>query len=298
MKAYQTTPSCGVFIKKNNMLRLKTVISLASSLVLFQSCMTSSRQDQLQTSLTQIQGQVFQLQEQVNKRDQQITNTTQTALSSKSEVENLQTQLQLTQGIVDELKLKIKRIEENAGGMPAESGVISLGSSPDNLTSIQRQIARLEIAGGAKVAINRKGKLPPKLSTQSEIAKSLKASFEQGNFKQTIETSNTILAASDANEQMLQNALEYRAEAKFKSQDYKGSAIDFSNYVEMFPSSAKYPRALLLAGDSYVYLKNNTIAKSYYQECAKNFSNTPEGKAAAGRLASLPATTSTAQIGQ
>lgn len=298
MKEYQSTLSCGNFFNKNKNIQAKTVFTIISSLFLFQGCMTSSRQDQLQASVTQLQGQVFQLQEQVNKRDQQINNTTQTALSSKSDVESLQTQLQLTQGVVDELKIKIKRIEENAGSLPSESGVVSLNSSPDNLTTIQRQIARLEIAAGSKVAINRKGKLPAKIKSQADLTKSLKTSFEQGNFKQTIETSNSVLTAADANDGMIQVALEYRAEAKFKSQDFKGAAIDFANYVEMFPMSAKYQRALLLAGDSFVYLKNNNIAKSYYQECAKSFSNTPEGKAAAGRLASLPSASATNNAGQ
>lgn len=296
MKEYQSILSCGNLFSNTRFLYPKVFFTLASSLFLFQGCMTSSRQDQLQASLTQIQGQVFQLQEQVNKRDQQINNTTQAALSSKNDVESLQTQLQLTQGVVDELKLKIKRIEENAGGVPTESGVIALGGSTDNLTTMQRQIARIELASGSKVAINRKGKLPAKLKTPADITRSLKSSFEQGNFKQTTETSNAVLGASDATDIMIQTALEYRAEAKFKQQDFKGSAIDFSNYIEMFPTAAKYPRALLLAGDSYVYLKNNAIAKSYYQECAKSFANSPEGKAAAGRLASLPA--NAAHVGQ
>jgi len=268
--------------------RFKMVVVLATSSFLFQGCLTSSRQDQLQTSITQLQGQVFQMQEQLNKRDQQISNTTQTALSSKSDVESLQTQLQLTQGVVDELKTKIKRIEENAGsGTGSDSNVISLNSSSDSLTHIQRQIARIELSANSRVGINRKGKLPAKMQTQAEINKSLKASFEQGNMKQTIDQSSLIINAAEATDSMIQTALEYRAEAKFKTQDYKGAAIDFSNYVDFFSSGTKYARALLLAGDSYVYLKNNAIAKSYYQECAKSFPNIPEGKAAAGRLANL-----------
>ncbi len=296
MQEYQSILSCGKFVSNNKLLYSKVFFSITSALFLFQGCMTSSRQDQLQASMTQIQGQVFQLQEQLNKRDQQINNTTQAAISSKNDVESLQTQLQLTQGVVDALKLKLKRIEENAGGVAPEGGVISLGGSADNLTTMQRQIARVELSSGSKVAINRKGKLPAKLKTPAEITRSLKSSFEQGNYKQTIETSNSVLGASDATDIMLQTALEYRAEAKFKTQDFKGSAIDFSNYIEMFHTAAKYPRALLLAGDSYVYLKNNAIAKSYYQECAKSFANSPEGKAAAGRLASLP--TNAASVGQ
>jgi TolA-binding protein len=69
--------------------------------------------------------------------------------------------------------------------------------------------------------------------------------------------SSAILNAMEAKDPMIQIALEYRAESKFRLQDYKGAAIDFSNYIDFYPSAKKYPRALLLAGDSYVYLKNN-----------------------------------------
>jgi TolA-binding protein len=299
MRDYQANLAQTDFTNKNEILTknsyFKMAVTIATSSILFQGCITSSRQDQLQSSITQLQGQVFQMQEQLNKREQQITNTTQTVLSSQNDVESLQTQLQLTQGSVDELKAKMKRIEENSGGSPSEQNVISLNNQTDSLTQIQRQLARIELAANSKVGASRKGKLPAKIHTLAEVNKSLKSSFEQGNFKQTIETSNSVINASDANDAMLQSAIEYRAESKFKTQDYKGSAIDFSNYIESYPNTQKYPRALLLAGDSYVYLKNNSIAKSYYQECAKIFPNLPEGKAAAGRLANLSAQSSTSQ---
>jgi outer membrane murein-binding lipoprotein Lpp len=281
------------FFKKKSHIQL-LAITAASGLFLT-GCITSSRQDQMQTSLSQLQGQIAQLQEQMNKRDQQISNTTQTALSSQSDLESLQTQLQLTQGSVDELKAKIKRIEENSGGSSSEQNVISLNAPSDALTQIQRQIARIEIAASSKVGINRKNKLPPKMNSLADITKSLKSAFDQGNYKQTLELSNTVIHAIETTDDMMQLALEYRAESKFKLRDYKGAAIDLSNYIELFPNTNKYPLALLLAGDSYVYLKNNSMAKSYYQECAKSYSNLAEGKAAAGRLAKLTTQTASSQ---
>lgn len=299
MRDHQANLEQTDFIYKNSFLAkksmLKSIATVAISSLLFQGCLTSSRQDQLQSSITQLQGQVFQMQEQLSKRDQQITNTTQTALSSQNDVESLQTQLQLTQGAVDELKAKIKRIEETSSGSATDQNVISLNNQPDSLTQMQRQLARIEIAANSKVGLSRKGKLPQKFHTLAEINKSLKNSFEQGNFKQTIEISSIIISASDATDAMLQSAIEYRGESKFKIQDYRGAAIDLSNYIESYPAAQKYARALLLTGDSYVYLKNNPIAKSYYQECAKSYPNLPEGKAAAGRLANLTTQTSSSQ---
>jgi tetratricopeptide (TPR) repeat protein len=133
------------------------------------------------------------------------------------------------------------------------------------------------------------------MNSLADITKSLKSAFDQGNYKQTLELSNTVIHAIETTDDMMQLALEYRAESKFKLRDYKGAAIDLSNYIELFPNTNKYPLALLLAGDSYVYLKNNSMAKSYYQECAKSYSNLAEGKAAAGRLAKLTTQTASSQ---
>ncbi|KAB8030634.1 hypothetical protein [Fluviispira multicolorata] len=267
---------------------------IVSTSLLMSGCMTSSRQDQIQSSISQLQGQIFQIQEQLSSRDQQITNTTQTAISSQNEVQNLQTQIQLTQGNVDELKARLKRMEETSGNGGSEQNVITLNNNHEFI-ALQRQIARIEIMLNNRLNNNKKAKLPEKLKTIPSITKSLKTDFEQSKFKQVIDNSSAILIATDASEPMQQIALEYRAEARFKIQDFKNAALDFTSYIERFPDAPKNARALLLAGDSYVYLKNNLIAKTYYQECAKVYANMPEGKASAGRLANLTAQSNSSQ---
>ncbi|WP_186646771.1 tetratricopeptide repeat protein [Fluviispira vulneris] len=267
--------------------------SISSSLFLT-GCMTSSRQDQLQSSISQLQGQIFQIQEQLSKRDQQITNTTQTAISSQNEVQNLQTQIQLTQGSVDELKARLKRMEETAGSTGNEQNVVTLSNSPE-FVALQRHIARIDLVLNTRLNNPKKGKLPEKLKTVQAITKSLKNDLEQNKYKQLIDNSTAILNAHDASDSMQQIAIEYRAEARFKTQDYKNAVLDFTSYIEKFPDAPKNARALLLTGDSYVYLNNNSIAKTYYQECAKVYANMPEGKAATSRLANLMAQTTSSQ---
>lgn len=257
--------------------------------------MTSARQDQLQNVIDKLQDQVTKVQNQLNSKDQQINNTTQTAIASQNEAQNLRDQLQLTQGAVDELKNRLKKIEENAGSNANtnSTNAININSNSDTINTMQKQIARLELMAGSRLSYARQGKLPAKIKNADQLSKILKADFDNGNFKQVSAIATTVLLAHDATDQMLAVALEYRGEARFQQQDYKGAASDLAGVTELFPNAPRKARALLLTGDSYVYLKNNSIALLYYQDCAKNFATTAEGKAAASRLANL-----TAQISQ
>ncbi len=253
----------------------------------FSGCMTSSRQDQIQTSIDKLQRQIAKLQDQLSTKDQQINNTTQTAIASQNELQGLHDQLQLTQGVVDEIKNRVKKIEENAGSSSNSSNGININNNSDLVSSLQKQVAQLELATNSRLNYIRKGKMPQKIKTLNDVNKALKFAFDGGDFKAVVDSATSILLASDATDDMLAAALEYRGEARFQLKDYKGAAIDLSRVVNIFPNHPRKARALLLAGDCYVYLKNNAIALLYYQDCVKNFASQPEGKAASSRLSSL-----------
>lgn len=252
----------------------------------FTGCMTSQRQDQLQGSISQLQGQVSSLQQQLKNRDQQITNTTQAAISSQTEVQNLQTQIQLTQGSVDELKARIKRIEENSNDDRSEQDE-STGPLKSDIVELQKKASKLDILTSLIIQSSKKIKLPEKLKTVEAISKTLKTDFEQAKYKQLVDNAYIIINAEDASDNMIMTALEYRAETRFKMKDYKRTIVDFDNYLERYPKAQKRARAMLFVGDSYVYLKKNAMAKIYYNECSKLFPNSPEGKACANRLSNL-----------
>jgi TolA-binding protein len=247
----------------------KCLILTFSSSFLLQGCMTSQRQDQLQSSLGQVQDQINQLQDRITKREQQITNTTQTAISSRNDVENLHSQILIMQGDIDTLNKKVVTIQKEASGQEKEKNIISQDNHANSLIEIQRKLARVELASNAKVAAFRTSKLPAKLQSLDKIKTSLKNTFAKNEFKQTIETCNAVLNSTDASEDMLQIAIEYRAEAKLKLNDYRGAALDILNYIDLFPKGEYYSKALFLAGNFFNNLKNFEVAKSYYQECEK-----------------------------
>ncbi len=257
-------------------------------LPLFTGCMTSSRQDQLQHSIDGLEEKVNKLQGQLAAKDQQINNTTQTALSSQNDVQSLHDQLQLTQGAISELKNKIKTIEQTAGteSSPVAPGVVNISSRPD-VSGLQKQIARLELLQNAGLGWSRKGKMPVKIKNETVLADTLKTQLDNGDFKKAIDLSTMVLTAQSATDSMLAVALDFRGEAKFQLQDYRGAALDLSLVTSRFPTHPRQARALLLTGDSYVYLKNSSVASLYYQDCVKSFGATAEGKAASGRLTNL-----------
>ncbi|MES2614928.1 MAG: hypothetical protein V4591_05895 [Bdellovibrionota bacterium] len=257
----------------------------------FTGCMTSSKQEQLQSSIDKMQDEISKIQTQLSTKDQQINNTTQTALASQNEAQNLRDQLQLTQGAVDEVKNRLKKIEENAGttSQSNSADVVNLSNNTASFATLQKQIARLELMSNSRLSYARKGKMPAKIKTVTDLNKTLKIHFENANFNEIVTLTTNILTAHDATDQMLAVALEYRGEARFQLQEYKGAATDLAGVTELFPNVPRKARALLLAGDSYVYLKNNPIALLYYDECARNFASTAEGKAAAARLSNLTA---------
>ena len=84
-----------------------------------------------------------------------------------------------------------------------------------------------------------------------------------------------------------ETALMFKAEAAFSSENYKASAADFGEFLRKYPNSDRRPRALLLAGDSHVYLKQLDTAKVQYKECVDKFAKKQECVAAKERLERL-----------
>ncbi len=276
--------------KKTSAKRIFLGTFLFIGILPLQGCITSERQDQLQKNIDKVQSQLNKIQNNV----QQLSNSEQNLNASQIDLQSLKDQLQLTQGDLLELKNRIKHIEETAGAgsTTVAPDVVNLNhTNNSDISSLQKRLSRVELLLNDNLFSNtRKGKLPVKIKNQTVLEDSLKTWLDSGDFKKVILISTQVLNAQDASQSMLGIALEYRGEAKFQMKDYRGAALDLGLYAEKFPKQSRSARALLLTGDSYVYLKNSAAAKFYYQECAKNYGSTAEGKAAADRLGKLTKT--------
>lgn len=247
---------------------------------LLSGCMTTAQEKEM----SDLQTQVDILQKQSKQREQQLSSATQTSQNVQTDLDDLKSQNAQLQGGVDELKMRIKKIEETAGSTSQAAASTETPSS-DALLIIERRIARLELLNAD--TLPKTAKLPAKLKDVATVEKLLKADFDNSRFDDVIKISSIVINAVDAKPQAVAIALEYRGEAKFNQRNYRGAAIDLSSFVESFPTHKRYPRALILAGDSFFYLKKPQVALGYYSECKSSYTNTAEGKAAGGRMTSL-----------
>lgn len=267
-------------------------VILCSLAFLLPSCMTSKRAEELDQKITQLRidmgYEVSKVREaalgSVKSTSEDVTRKAQ---GTKSDVEDVRRQLELTQGALDELQTKFSKytMSGRTTSVGSDDVAIRISEIEFSLDRMERRLERLIIAPDASKP---KGKLPPKLDTTEKAEKALFTAFSQKDIKKTLALSSQILDANPARG-LYEVALRYRGEARFATQDYAGSASDFGEFVDKFPSNDKYARALLLAGDSFVYLRKFRLAKSFYTECTRMVPAKEECKVSKDRLAKLPA---------
>lgn len=264
-------------------------LSIISSLLLLQSgcMMTSQRRDQIQVSIHDINTRMKALEKKIESDRSQLDNTSQTVLASQNDLSSLQNQVQNSQGVIDELKNKISDLQEEKRQNRLNQNLSSQSPQADQL--ILRKVSRMEllVPNAFFVIQKTRKKLPSSIATLEKLRNTYRTQYEAGHFTKIIDLSSMVFSGQNATTAMRALSLEFRGEAYFQKKDYKSSAIALGTFVDTFPKSERYQRALLLAGDSYVYLNNHETAASYYAECKNLFPSTPEGKAAHKRLASL-----------
>jgi TolA-binding protein len=277
-----------------------------ASLCLLTGCMTSRREEELQANILRLERKLSDVEKQILVRDRTVDSvrtvtddSNRRMQAAKNEVEDLRRQLSLTQGAIDELRVKMTRVQEVSGGsnLPESDGSLDakVAALDEALTNMDRRVTRVELIAapliekqqdGKPAASPKGGSTGPKnakFKTAGELSRSLGAAYAQKDYKGVITTASNVLLARPGTDQQ-EVALEFRGTAYFQSQQYEKAAIDFTQFLDRFPKSDRRPRALLFAGDSFVYLKQNRTAKSYYAECVKLFPEREECKAAQERL--------------
>jgi len=287
-----------MFITSARSARIAVALCIA---LLGTGCMTSRREEELQSDITRLERKLSEVEKQLLLRDRSIdsvkSNTEESnrrVQSTKSEIEDVRRQLALTQGAMDELRVKMSRVQETAGtNLPEQSagseGLDGRVAQIDETTlTLDRRLTRIELLAAPLLEKNTKDKpsanaKPTKYKTAGELSRTLGSSYSQKDYKKVIATANDVLTARASTEQQ-EVALEFRGTAFFQTQQYEKAATDFTEFLDRFPKSDRRPRALLFAGDSFVYLKQTRTAKSYYSECVKIFPERDECKAAKERL--------------
>lgn len=263
-------------------------------------CMTSKREEEIRALLDTYESRILSMEKQLQLRDRTVDavkdssdESTRKYLSTKNDLDEVKRQMAMTQGAIDELRVKFARVQggETGSGLDAQPlNDDTHGARQSELDGwkqrIEKRVTKAELL--AKIANDANPKPQNKLKVKSpaELAKILSAAYAKKDYAKVVKLASSIIHGSK-NESMKTLAIEFRAEAQFQLQNYDLAAVDLFEIIDKYPSFERKPRALLLAGDSCVYLKELQAAKALYTECVQQFPDKEECKASKERLARL-----------
>lgn len=283
-----------------NFTHLLSLLALGLACLSQTGCMTSKREEEIHAQLKSMELRLVEMEKQVQMRDRTfdvVKNTTEESsrkvLTAKSELDEVRRQLAMTQGAVDELRVKMMRVQEgttgsglNAKPLTDDSAAMKISELEDWQNKVEKRLTKAELL--AKDARDGGGREKTKLTIKNrdELAKVLSSAYGQKDYKQVVKLASNVINNTNS-EPMKALALEFRAEAQFQLQNYNKAAIDLMEIIDKYPTFERKPRALLLAGDSCVYLKQFRAAKALYSECVRLFPDREECKASKERLSRL-----------
>lgn len=286
-----------VLNKKNSFVVLSIV---ASSFFATTGCMTSKREEELREQLKTFELRIVEMEKQIQLRDRTVDavkdsseESSRKYLTAKNDLDEVKRQMAMTQGAIDELRVKFSRVQEgttssglNAKPLNDETSSNRLSDTEEWQNKIEKRITKAELI--AKMAQDSSPKVKVNLTVKSpaELTKVLGGAYAQKDYAKVIKLASNVLNNSGS-EPLKTLALEFRAEAQFQLQNYDRAAVDLMEIIEKYPNFERKPRALLLAGDSCVYLKQLRAAKALYAECVRLFPEREECKASKERLARL-----------
>ena len=265
------------------------VFSTVTLLGLVTACVTPAQRAAMQRDINYLDQELSTLQNRMNAQSKQTEQNLKTSLSSQSEVQQLQAEIAENAGEIDSLKKELNKIAE-IGSESAERYRASLQIHSKEIEELQKKVAYFDTTyhpTEKKVYPAQKIKDSFKPKNAADVNRTLKRDYEKGWFKTVVLKSSMVIQSPESKADMIETAIEFRGEAKYKLSDYSAAIVDFTNYLENYPQGSKRSRALLLLGDSYVFLKKSAVAKSYYTECAKLYGKSFEGKACTARLEKL-----------
>lgn len=273
---------------------------ITTSAVFLTSCMTSKREEELQAKLTSFETRMIEMEKQIQLRDRTVESvrdsseeSSRKVLSTKGDLDEVKRQLAMTQGAIDELRVKFSRVQEgsttsglNAKSLSDDSASARVNDMDDWQAKIEKRLTKTELIARSATDTAPKTKVALTVKTPAELAKVLGGAYAQKDYAKVVRLASNVINNSNS-EPMKTLAMEFRAEAQFQLQHYDKAAIDLMELIDRYPNFERKPRALLLAGDSCVYLKQLRAAKALYSECVRQFPDREECKASKERLARL-----------
>jgi TolA-binding protein len=288
------------FPLKKSLISDLSIIATVSVGLLNTGCMTSKREEELRAQIKSFEVRMVEMEKQIQLRDRTVDavknsseESSRKYLTAKNDLDEVKRQLAMTQGSIDELRVKFSRVQDgstssglNAKPLNDDSTANRFSDIEDWQSKVEKRLTKAELIAKASQESGSKTKEKLTVKTPAELAKVLSNAYAQKDYAKVVKVASTVIGNSNS-EPMKTLAMEFRAEAHFQLQNYDRAAIDLMEIIEKYPSFERKPRALLLAGDSCVYLKQLRAAKALYSECVRLFPDREECKASKERLARL-----------
>lgn len=266
------------------------------SCVLFVGCITTRKEEEMRASIQALERRMAEMNSSLPKNLENVKNEAENAQkrmqANRSELDELRKEIALSQGAIDELRVKFSRVQESSAQL--SDGTAPVGNTgnkglEETVAELSSRVARAEmLLQNIKERSEQKKdpKTKAKYKNANELGKALAAAFVAKDYKKVVSIATPVIDANASKEQ-LELAYQFRGEAHFALQNYERAASDFTEFVDRFPKSDKKARALLMTGDSFVYLKQPYVAKGFYSECVKKYAEREECKASKERLARM-----------
>lgn len=286
--------------RRTLMLRNVASMSFLLSVLFLPGCMTSKREEEINAQLKAFELRLMEMEKIVQQRDRTVDAVKSTSeessrkfLTAKSELDEVRRQLAMTQGSIDELRVKMSRLQDgstssglNAKALSDDSAAVRIAEIDDWQNKVEKRLTKTELLAKDANDGNGKQKVHLTVKSREELAKILSTAYGQKDYAKVVKISTNVINNSSS-EQMRTLAMEFRAEAQFQMQNFDKAAIDLLEIIDKYPNFERKPRALLLAGDSCVYLKQFRAAKVLYTECLRLYPDREECKASKERLSRL-----------
>lgn len=266
----------------------KSLCSSACALFLLTSCMSSQKEEELKNSINSVALQVAELKAEFAKRDQSLSQVTSTVTNASKSVADttglineLQEQLRLARGSVDEMRFKIERLEKAQSVSTKEDSGIILNDLRQEMRLQNMKLVRLEWLNEGGFKSSRK---LPKVESSYEVGLvKMEELNKNKKYEELSDYATVYLMDSAIPPQAYAESLRLRGEAFFRLKEYRLAGIDFMEYYIKFNIIGKIDRVGLFLGDSFVFLNRKDLAKISYEWSAKS-GNSDESSASKDRL--------------
>ena len=265
--------------------------ALIGLLPLFVGCMTSAREEKLNSEIATLKAKIEKMEKSLQNSGEEAQGDTKRARvdiqNNKGSIEETKQRLSLQDGAINELAVKLNRLQEMVGQMGTGTGGAErdTSSSADAellMNELQERVTKLELrfAAGGSAGNVKAMKIPSVASLKKTFSKNQRLK----KFQKSISYASQVLAQPEVTQQQKEVALYFRAEAYFHSKKFSNSAVDYSEFIESFPESEYLARALVLGGDSFFYIGKKDFAVKYYKQCVNKFPESAEANSSKERI--------------